>query len=279
MSIQRSDRLTIRSDGSVERAWSVEDSGPDPEEAEKLGDRFEQLLQEDETAKANDQRIALQALGRPMPSLPTSASGDPLRGDRSKDSSTTQGPSDSSSDPSAQDAAQGAAVQSKGRKRDNQEGGGDSGGQGTANTTGATMAAQAEGGLSQPAGSSSEPTPTAEPTSQRLISEVASEVATRISASHEEGSSQVQIDLREDMLPQTSMTVEKQAGVVVVTVASGSQESANLVSEHAQELGQEISRRTGSATRISLGGKSWTTDSEQGPSTQGSSNGDGPDVQ
>jgi hypothetical protein len=278
MSVQRSDRLTIRADGSVERAWSVEDSGPDPEQAQKLGDRFEALLQEDEPSRANDQRIALEALRRPMSSLPTSASADSLRGDRTKGSSTTQGPSDSSSDPSAQDATQGAAVQSKERKHDDRGGGDDSGGQGTAATTGAIMGAQAEGELPQPAGSSSPPTSTPEPTSRRLISEVASEVATRISASHEGDSSQVQIDLREDMMPQTSMTVEKQAGVVVVTVASGSQESASLVSEHAQELGQEISRRTGSATRISLGGRSWTTDSEQGPSTEGSSNGDGPDV-
>ena len=112
---------------------------------------------------------------------------------------------------------------------------------------------------------------TLEPSSARLIAEVACEVAARITTASGHGSSQVHIDLREDVLPQTSMMVENQAGVVVVTLSSGSNEAAELLSSHATELGRAISRRTGKSTRIDFAGSSWTTDAD------GGATGDAPD--
>jgi hypothetical protein len=92
---------------------------------------------------------------------------------------------------------------------------------------------------------------------------VAIEVATRISTARSHGSAQVRIDLREDLLSQTSMTVEDQAGTIVVTVNSGSKDAARVLSSHAQELGQAISRRTGKSTRINFGDQSWTAEADQ----------------
>src|SRR5690606_36497304 len=155
-------------------------------------------------------------------------------------------------------------------KSGEREGGHDSGG-GQGDKDGAMMALQGDPAWPQPApgapaGASAPPASGA-----GLIAEVAGEVASRIATTSGHGASQVRIDLRDEVLPQTSMTVENQAGMVVVTLSSGSNEAAELLSSHAAELGRAISRRTGKRTRILLAGRSWTTDPD------GEEAGDAPD--
>src|SRR5690606_29855760 len=93
----------------------------------------------------------------------------------------------------------------------------------------------------------------------------------RIATTSGHGASQVRIDLRDDVLPQTSMTVENQAGTVVVTLSSGSNDTAEILSSHAADLGRAIPRRTGKRARLALAGQSWTTDPD------GEEAGDAPD--
>jgi hypothetical protein len=279
MSIRRTEREVVRPDGTVQRVATMEQSD-DPDDAERLGARFEELLDDDERRTADekaDQKTVAWMLGRDAAQRPvTPSSGLPSPARMSEMGRRPEGPSarerteehdqsdaDQQADASAQAGARDSA-HAKGHKGGDREGGQGSGGDGSRDASAALQAMQSE-----PAPPPTAPTAPAaerapEPRAARAISEIAGQVAAGISTSRGHGTSQVRIDLREDVLPGTSLTVEDQSGTVVVTVDSGSEEATSLLSSHAEELGRAIGRRTGRATRVTIGGQTWSTGGSEG---------------
>jgi Type III secretion protein (HpaP) len=284
MGIRRNERVVVRPDGTLERVAAAEPSSDECAEAERLGARFDELMRQDERgapAPERDMRSSLLPTPArppwrdpaPRAATPTAdqaadqatdraAAGRDREKERPKVSSTPDRPDDDRADPSAAGGAPGAP-HAKDRKGGDREGGRDSEGE-QGDGSAAMMALPSETARPQPAGGASAGASAPPPSSAPLIAEVANEVASRITTGSAHGGSQVRIDLRDEVLPQTSLTVENQAGVVVVTLSSGSSEAAELLSSHAAELGRAISRRTGKSTRIDFAGRSWTTDADGG---------------
>jgi hypothetical protein len=289
MGIRRSDRVVVRPDGTVERASPTEVAGGAGMDTESLGDRFEELLETDprEAARESDTPASrLQTPARvpwrdPAQERAAAAASQaaPARSkeqERPKESGPATQAGEDRADARAEAGAQ-AGTQAKGRKSGEHEGGQHSGEGGQPDGSGAMMALAGETAAPRPAASGPVAGPAPERSGAAVISEVASQVAARITAGGQ-GSGQVRIDLRDDVLPQTSLTVEDQAGVVVVTLSAGSSEAAELLSSHAAALGQAISRRTGRATRIDLAGRSWSSDADQDTSAAARPTDDGPEA-
>src|SRR5690606_2879457 len=62
MGIRRSDHVVVRPDGTLERVASVEPSSEEQAENERLGDRFDALLQQDEPGAPAEERDARSSL-------------------------------------------------------------------------------------------------------------------------------------------------------------------------------------------------------------------------
>src|SRR5690606_35278912 len=227
MGIRRSDHVVVRPDGTLERVASVEPSSEEQAENERFGDRFDELLQQDEPGAPAEERDPRSSLlltpTRPPwrdPAAKAATPPEPATVGRERDaqqpkeSSKSDRAGDAPADPSADapDASGArAALHAKHGKSGEREGGHDSGG-GQGDKDGAMMALQGDPARPQPApgapaGASAPPSSGA-----GLIAEVAGEVASRIATTSGHGASQVRIDLRDEVLPQTSMTVENQAG-------------------------------------------------------------------
>jgi hypothetical protein len=277
MGIRRTSHLTVRPDGTLERVATPEPTTGNPDDDEKLGSRFEELLQEGDrrdAAAARDAQQARQMMPARFPWRdPTrqaaTRAADQATADRgrdagrAKDARAAEDAEDHRDEQVAEAAAQGGAHAKERRSGDQQEGQQSGSGGQSGDSSAALAALQGELARPQPIGGTPAPASPPPPSGSREISEVAAEVAARISTARSHGAAQVQIDLREDLLPQTSMTIEDQAGTIVVTVNSGSDNAAQVLSSHAQELGQAISRRTGKSTRINLGDQSWTAEADQ----------------
>jgi hypothetical protein len=277
MGIRPTSHLTVRSDGTLERVETPEPTIGNPDDDEKLGSRFEELLQEGERQDAAAARDAQQAQLMTPARFPwrdparqaATQAADQGTADRERDAGRTKDARAASDaedrrDEQAAEAGAQSGVHAKQRKNGDQQDGQQSGsGEQQGDSNAALAALQGELARAQPVDGAPASESPPSPAGSREISEVAAEVAARISTARSHGSAQVQIDLREDLLPQTSMTVEDQAGTIVVTLNSGSDEAAQVLSSHAQQLGQAISRRTGKPTRINFGDQSWTAEADR----------------
>lgn len=89
-------------------------------------------------------------------------------------------------------------------------------------------------------------------TAPQAVSEIARQVATQLSVRQATpgAPAQVRIQLRDDVLPKTSLMIKTEGDTVQVTVTTGSAESAALVEAHASDLAAAIVGRTGKAARI-----------------------------
>ena len=89
---------------------------------------------------------------------------------------------------------------------------------------------------------------------ERLTTDIASEVASRIMVerSASGGSTKVQIDLRQDVLPDTKATIEDKDGSLTVTLACGEGQTASMLQQHAEALEAAISDRTGRETHVAI---------------------------
>lgn len=281
MGERRVDRLTVRADGELVRTSSTTPA-PDEQERQRLGDQFEELLQDG--ARKNADRAEGQAAARPaMPARPpwrpgrdqasrargqeeqkTTAEDDARRTAREQTAaarSRASGRDEGANEQSPEGAGAGSA---HGKERAHEDhGSGQQSGGGGQDNSGALMAMQSDT-LSPSAAAPAADTNLPEPALHQEVQEIANQVAARISAGRDHGDATVRIDLRDDLLPATSMTIEDRADAVVVDVGSGSKEASDLLAEHATDLGRAISRRTGRRTRIQLGEQSWTTEAEEG---------------
>ena len=268
MAVNRSSHLVMRPDGTMVRAPAGEGVDDDPAETETLGDQFEALLD----IEAGEGRG--EAAKPPPSSLPTparlaaearhgEAGADGGRGrDHAKAARPGERAGDHRADPALQIGAE-AAVRAKQHKHDREGGEQHAGGGAGDDASGAMMAFQSDPAAPPPAAGAQVAKAAPAATGGPAMAEIANQVAARIATSGGQGAAKVRIDVREDLLPQTSLTVEDQAGTVVVTVASGSNHAAAALASGAEELGRAISRRTGRRTRIDFGGRSWTTDADE----------------
>lgn len=284
MGIRRTSHLTVRPDGTLQRVATPEPTAGQRDDSKELSDHFEELLQEGDqrdAAKARDAQTERTMTPQRFPWRDPSKAAGQAAADRGRDAARTKDSRKAEDaeqrheDQSAEAGAQGAS-HAKQHKGGDQSGGQQQSGGGQQGDTSAALAAM-QGEAARPQSEPSAPATTSapEPSGSREISEVAAQVAARISTARSHGSTKVQIDLREDLLPKTSMTVEDQGNMIVVNVDAGSSEASEMVSGHAQELGQAISRRTGRSTRINLGDQSWTTEADQSAAGEARSTDDG----
>lgn len=271
MGVRRSSHLAIQPDGRMARVATTEPA-PDEQESRQLGDRFEELMEDKgrkDEARVSEAETARREMPVRPPWRPNREAAARATAEEEAKSAPSKGPDDKTpelrdrqSSARAEPAAQHQERSAHGKQpSDDDQSGGQQSGQGS-DTSGAMMAMQAD--LARPSSEGREikgEAPAA--VAGHDIKEIANQVAARISAGRHHGISQVRIDLREDLLPGTSMKLEDRSDAVVVSVGSDSQEAAELIADHAVELGRAISQRTGRRTRIELGDKSWTTESDE----------------
>lgn len=79
------------------------------------------------------------------------------------------------------------------------------------------------------------------------VAEIARQVATRLAVQQPNagGSARIRIQLKDDVLPRTALTVSREGDGVVVTVTTGSADLAAVIEGHAQALAAAIAERTG----------------------------------
>jgi hypothetical protein len=100
-----------------------------------------------------------------------------------------------------------------------------------------------------------QPTPTEAPAPSRdvqAVAEVARQVAAQLAVGRASGgaAAHVRIQLRDDVLPRTSLTITNDGDTVAVTVTTGSAESAAAIEANAQALAGALAVRTGHAARV-----------------------------
>ncbi|MEM7025429.1 MAG: type III secretion HpaP family protein [Pseudomonadota bacterium] len=268
MTVRNTSHLTVRPDGQLQRVSTPQEQPPDQEEADRLGDEFEKLLEEDDRAEKEGKAQEESKLMSPLSDL-LAHRDNVLNQQRQRAMQAESQTQDPSVEAEAEDG-----LKPKEHKQDSSSSSSPNMQSPTANA--ALVAGQVEANPSHFDGPSTDSTSESDTSASHMISEVADQVASQISTIHQHGSDQVQIQLRDDVLPQTSMTVENKGGQLVVTVASDSVDSRNMVSSNAADLSHAISERTGRSTSVNLGDQNWT--SNRGGADQGPPGGAGPDA-